>query len=524
MVKFRKSFHSLAGKLILTVGTLMTIGSLLLGYLFITYERNIMLKNVMKYAASSTDLIERGVHYGMLTGRKEIIQQNIDVIGMEKSIRYIRVFNPEGRVLYASDRKEIGTSPYNQQAFRKMLDNPVISELAREGDDKVLRYTSPIFNEPKCYTSQCHFHNPDRKVLGMLESAFSTTEVDFILQQNRIATLLLIGLFVFLISVFLCVILYNFVSKPVALLEAGMKRISKGELDVPITINTRDEMGLLAKTFNSMAQDLKRYRENMENWTRTLEAEVKKKTDEIIRAQEELLNAEKLASLGRMAAGVAHELNSPLTGVVTFAHLMKSRTPAEDKQSQEDLQVIIDQANRCSRIIKGLLGFSRRAASEMVEINVNDLLDNTISLVRNQARFHNIRFDINLAPYLPLILADPNQLQQVFLNLVINAADAMNEKGIISIATRVLREDSDFLEIEITDNGPGIPESLVGRIFEPFFTTKPVGKGTGLGLSVSYGIIKRHGGDIMVKSVPGKGASFFIKIPGQKKKVEGEGQ
>jgi len=520
MVKFRKSIHSLAGKLILTVGTLMTIGSLLLGYFFITYERKVMIKNMINYAVSSTELIKRGIHYGMLTGQNEVIQQNIDFISAEKSINFVRVYNPDGTIVYASNRKELGRRPYAPEAFRKLIESRETSGLTTSGDDKILRYAVPIYNEPRCFTSQCHYHEKDKKVLGLLESAFASSEVDYILQQNRITTLLLIGLFVFGISVFLCVILYHFVSKPVALLEAGMKRIAKGELDAPIEIKTRDEMGLLANTFNSMTTDLKRYRENMENWTRSLEAEVKKKTNEIMRAQEELLNAEKLASLGRMAAGVAHELNSPLTGVVTFAHLMKSRTSPEDKQSQEDLQVIIDQANRCSRIIKGLLGFSRRAGFEMVEISVNDLLDNTISLVRNQARFHNIRFDIRLAPSLPLILADPNQLQQVFLNLIINAADAMNEKGVITISTRVLRTDADVLEIEITDNGPGIPEDMVGRIFEPFFTTKPVGKGTGLGLSVSYGIVKRHGGDIIVKSAPGQGASLFIRIPAQRKKTE----
>jgi len=520
MVKFRKSIHSLAGKLILTVGTLMTIGSLLLGYFFITYERKIMIKNIQNYGLSSSDLIKRAIHYGMLTGQKEVIQQNIDVISMEKGIDYIRIYNPEGKIVYASNRMEIGKAPYSPSEFRKIIEAREVSGLISSGGDKILRYTVPIYNEPRCFTSQCHYHEKDQQVLGVLESAFATSEVDYILQQNRITTLLLIGLFIFGISVFLCVILYHFVSKPVAFLEAGMKRIAKGDLDSTIDIHTKDEMGLLATTFNSMTKDLKRYRENMENWTRSLEAEVKRKTNEIMRAQEELLNAEKLASLGRMAAGVAHELNSPLTGVVTFAHLLKSRTSLEDKQAQEDLQVIIDQANRCSRIIKGLLGFSRRAGFEMVEINVNDLLDNTISLVRNQARFHNIRFDIRLAPSLPLILADPNQLQQVFLNLVINAADAMNEKGVITIATRVLRTDGELLEIEITDNGPGIPEDMIGRIFEPFFTTKPVGKGTGLGLSVSYGIIKRHGGDIVVKSAPGQGASLFIRIPAQRKKTE----
>lgn len=322
------------------------------------------------------------------------------------------------------------------------------------------------------------------------------------------------GLFVITISFLLCLILYSIISKPISKLVEGMEKLSKGDMDYRINIKRKDEMGLLADSFNSMSEELKLYKEKMENWTRSLEEEVEKKTSEIVRAQEGLINAEKLASLGRMAAGVAHELNSPLTGIVTFAHLFLKRVPPERKEDIEDLNVIIDQTERCSRIIKGLLGFSRRTASENAEINVNTLIENTLTIVKNQAKFHNITFDITLDKTIPEISVDPNQIQQVFLNMLLNAADAMEEKGRIVVASRFIEENNNkFIELEFTDTGPGIPESILGKIFEPFFTTKPTGKGTGLGLSVSYGIIKKHNGQIFVKSELGKGASFFIHLP-----------
>ncbi|MDA8170029.1 MAG: ATP-binding protein [Nitrospiraceae bacterium] len=518
MVKFRKSRHSLAGKLIFTVGILMTMGSLLFGYLFIDYEKEVMLKNLINYAASSTDLIKKGIQYGMLTGRKDVIQQNVDVIGMGGNIQFIRIFGPDGKVKYASNKADIGKVPISSNQFEEMESYPATSRILGRGSEKMLLYTMPVFNEARCFSAQCHFHSPDQKVLAVIEAGFNTKEVDYLIRQNRVATVFLGGLFVAVISVFLCMILYKFVSKPVALMEEGMKRIAKGNLDEPIEINTKDEMGLLANTFNSMTQDLKRYRQDMENWTRTLEDEVKRKTEEIMRAQDELINAEKLASLGRMAAGVAHELNSPLTGIVTFAHLLKGQTPAGNAQQHEDLQVIIDQANRCSKIIKGLLGFSRRTGFEMVEMNINGLIEATVSMVSHQARFLNVHFNMDLSPSVPSIMADPNQIQQVFLNMLINAADAMSEKGTITISTKSVKaEDRDFLEITFSDTGPGIPEDHISKIFEPFFTTKPVGKGTGLGLSVSYGIIKKHGGDIIVKNGPDKGASFIIRMPVQRK-------
>lgn len=324
------------------------------------------------------------------------------------------------------------------------------------------------------------------------------------------------GPFVILTSFTLCMILYNFVTKPLSYLVEGMKRLSSGDMDYRINIHGTDEIGILARSFNSMSDELREYKEKMENWTKSLEDEVQKKTSEIYKAQEHLINTEKLASLGRMAAGVAHEINSPLTGIVTFSHLMLKRTPAENMQDIEDLNVIIDQAERCSKIIKGLLGFSRKTSSEKSMINLNVLLENTLAMVRHQSRFYNIHFDLQLDSTIPQVTADPNQIQQVFLNLLINAADAMEKKGKITLATRrVENSGTGFVEVEVTDSGPGIPEEIRGKIFEPFFTTKPVGKGTGLGLAVSYGIIKKHEGTIFVRGSSDNGASFCIHLPAQ---------
>ncbi|GAB4410566.1 MAG: ATP-binding protein [Thermodesulfovibrionales bacterium] len=524
----RKSLNSLAGKLIIAVGVLMTMGSIIFGYIFIRYEENIMMNNLLNYASSTADLVKRGVYYGMLTAHRETIEQTIEVIGSGAGIKDISIYDKKGRVVYSSKKTDVGRSLGKEnitcQICHKGKAKPLDSIPGQKNwmiipdtaVTKTLRFVIPIPNEPSCFTASCHYHRKDQKILGVLETNFSTTAVDATIKQNRIGTILFGGLFIVMISVSLCLILYKFVSKPVSLLDEGMRRIAKGDLDHVIEITSSDEMGLLARTFNSMAGDIKRYRENMENWTTALEEEVKKKTAEIMKTQDQLINAEKLASLGRMAAGVAHELNSPLTGIVTFAHLMLKRTPPENRQDIEDLEVIIEQANRCSKIIKGLLGFSRKATSEKVLININDLTESTISMVRNQARFYNIKFNTNFDTSIPPVGADPNQMQQVFLNLLINAADAMNERGQVTVATRTVDDAANgkkYIEIEFTDTGPGIPKEHLGKLFEPFFTTKPVGKGTGLGLAVSYGIIKKHGGNISVRSEVGKGASFFIRLP-----------
>lgn len=322
------------------------------------------------------------------------------------------------------------------------------------------------------------------------------------------------GPFVVFVSVVLVLILYKLVTKPISLLAEGMEKLSHGNMDYRIEMKDDDEIGSLATSFNTMAEELRRYKEKMENWTKSLEEEVQKNTAERLKAHDSLLNAEKLASLGRMSAGVAHELNSPLTGIVTFAHLMLRRIPPENKQDIEDMNIIIEQAERCSKIVRGLLGFSRKTASEKVAVNVNQLIENTLLIMRNQAKFHNIIFDMQLDSSLPLLNVDPSQLQQVFVNLLINAADAMEEKGKVTIKSRVYESPAGkFVELEFSDTGPGISDEIQKRLFEPFLTTKPVGKGTGLGLAVSYGIIKKHGGQIFAESGQGKGADFFIRLP-----------
>ncbi len=532
----KKSLNSLTNKLIFTIGLLMTLTGLLSAYLYLKYQEDLMLKNLVNQVEISSEIIRRGLHYGMLSSKREIIEQTIDAVKEAEGVRVIRIFDIEGRIFYSSKRDDLGRLIDKQveedckgchgggNSRLNFTEKRSCWRIGRlPSGERVINFIKPIMNEPACYTAQCHRHRKDQEVLGFIETSFSTSSVDSLIRKNKINTLVYGASFIVLISVFLCFILWKFVTKPLSLLEEGMKNIARGNLDHRVDLRTKDEMGLLAETFNSMAQELKESRHKLEEWTKCLEEEVQKKTIEIKKAQEQLMNAEKLASLGRMAAGFAHELNSPLTGIITFAHLIMKRLPPEDKENREDLQVIIDQAERCSKIIKGLLGFSRKTGYEKTLTDINSLIERTVAMVKNQAKFHNIEFRLNLQK-LPQIMVDSHQMEQVFLNLLINAADAMNERGMITISSRLVQNLEDpstvtsplskeFIELEFTDTGPGIPEEYLSKIFEPFFTTKPPGKGTGLGLSVSYGIIKRHGGTIFVKSSLGKGASFFIRLP-----------
>lgn len=522
----KKSLHSLTGKLILTIGSLMIAGSTIFWFFLFKHQERELIQNSVKYGYSFVDYVKKSTRYGMLTFQELLIQQTIEAIGSAEGVSRVRIFDSKGKIAYSSDKEDIGTlvdknSPMCTSchaANSHPKDTPGWS-IRKEKDFRVLNIVQPIYNEPACYTSTCHVHTKEQKVLGLIEANLSLAVLDKSIKQQGMAITIYVLAFLFVISVVLCTILWNLVSTPVSMLAKGMERVAGGDLDYTINVKGKDEIAELANAFNAMTYDLKKAKNELMDWGNTLEKKVQEKTEAIHRAQAQLIHSEKLASLGRMAAGVAHEINSPLTGIVTFGHLLLKKFPP-GTQEREDIEVIIDQANRCSTIIKGLLGFARASAAEKALTNINDVLHSSINIVRNKADFFDIKLITDFDPALLRVKADSSQLQQVFLNMIMNAADAMDGKGTLELTTRNISEDNrDFVEVVFRDTGPGIPEENLEKLFEPFFTTKPVGKGTGLGLAVSHGIIQEHGGKITVKTRPNEGSSFIIRLPAQREDI-----
>ena len=279
-------------------------------------------------------------------------------------------------------------------------------------------------------------------------------------------------------------------TKSIGNLMRTMKKIEEGSLEARVDVKSKDEIGALGSFFNKMLNKLEKGR----NEQRVL--------------QQQVANAEKLASLGRLAAGVAHEINNPLTGVLTSGHLLLKKT-SEDAPEREDLEIIVKETARCRGIIKGLLDFARQTEPEMKLSDINEIIGDSLSLIKNQASFHNVEINKELTQPLPLVSADPNQIEQVFINVIINAQEAMPNGGVLTISS--MHKDR-FIEVKFIDTGCGIPEENIGKLFDPFFTTKEKSKGTGLGLAVSYGIIEGHQGSIEVESKLGQGTTVIIKL------------
>ena len=314
--------------------------------------------------------------------------------------------------------------------------------------------------------------------------------------------------------VFLLSVLYFSTSRmirPLRRMAAATQEIAKGTLSHRVEVNSRDEIGALAESFNQMTDHLREANEKLVEWGKTLEKKVEERTQELREIQAHLIQSEKLASIGKLAAGVAHEINNPLGGILIYSHLILEDTPKGSPHC-ENLKKIVRETTRCKEIVKGLLDFARPKEPQMVPTDIHELLDKCLALMESHAFFQNIRIEKSYASVCPRIIADSGQLQQVFMNIILNAVEAMNGNGTLTLRTS-LDPARQEVAVEIVDTGHGIKEEDKRRLFEPFFTTKEVGKGTGLGLAISYGIVKKHQGTIDVRSEAGQGAAFTVRLP-----------
>jgi two-component system NtrC family sensor kinase len=284
------------------------------------------------------------------------------------------------------------------------------------------------------------------------------------------------------------------VLQPIKRLIFASQQWAAGNLDYRAETTAKDEIAELTETFNTMASSLKERDKRLKE-----------------QAHQQIMKSERLATLGQLAAGVAHEINNPLGAVLMYAHLSMEELEAADPR-RRNLEKVVRESTRCKNIVRGLLDFARQSEPNIEESDVNEILKRTLSLLENQVLLQNIRITTALSASLPKVMMDSGQMQQVFTNIILNAAEAMPGEGELTVASRTTAGD-EWIEIEFTDTGCGIPRENLEKIFDPFFTTKEVGRGTGLGLAVSYGIIARHKGTVEVKSEPGKGTTFIVRLP-----------
>jgi len=521
---------SLATKLTACLVGSMVVLFGFLGYLNLRLHREHLEEMVFLSADRISDLVRRSIRYSMLRDQRDEVFQIIQTIGHQPGISKIRIFNKEGKITFSTDAQELGKSVdrkaeacyacHAEAQPLKRLDRPDRMRIyvARDGQ-RVLGLITPIENEPDCSNAACHTHSAvGNQVLGVLDTDLSLSAVDqsLALRQRKLA--FLTGLSVLGVSLISVVLIWMMVRRPVRALMEGTRHVAEGDLDYSLPVTSADELGSLAASFNQMTAQLKKAQQGILEWTRTLEERVRQKTSELERAYKHLVQAERMVSLGKLAAVVAHEINNPLAGILTYTKLVSRMAEKGFNgskrlgEARNYLQIVEGESRRCGAVVKNLLTFARQAPLNPQKNDLNGIVERCLLLIGHQLELQSIDLEKTLEADIPALYCDASQVQQALLALLMNAVEAMPHGGRLKVST-FFEPSSRTGRVIVNDEGPGIPAEVLPHIFEPFFTTKEEGKGVGLGLAIAFGIIQQHGGNIEVVSTPQKGTTFTVIVP-----------
>lgn len=520
--------YGLGTKLIALLLSAMLVIFTLLGYLTIRLQRQHLEAATLLSAERITDIIRRNTSDYMLRNDREGLHHAISAMASEPGVIRLRVFDRQGHISYSTDPSEInrtvdkdaeacyGCHAHQQTLTR--LDRPDRFRVYRAQGQRVLAIISPIENQSECSNAACHAHPASQQILGVLDTHLSLARTDQQLAEGSWRMLACDALAMAAIAFLSWVFIRRMVDRPLKELQAGTQKLSEGGLGYQIELHSQDQIGDLAESFNLMSLQLRAANEQLVSWGRTLEERVEQKTRELRRAHDEVLHVETMASVGKMAAVVAHEINNPLSGILTYSKLLKKwvdkdQVGGEKKQeAQECLDLISSESRRCGELVRNLLSFSRQSPMNVQPTDINRVVEQCTMLVRPNLKIAAIDLHSTLADGLPRLHCDPSQIEQVLLAVIVNAADAMPKGGNLWIDSR-LSDDGSRVVLTVRDDGSGIPPEIFPKIFEPFVTTKENGHGTGLGLAVSRGIVERHSGKISLESEVGKGTTVTITLP-----------
>jgi two-component system NtrC family sensor kinase len=519
-------YKSIEFKIILSVAITTLVVNGFFAFLYLDVQARHLDEMILRNATQLSETIRKSIQYDMLVNRKENAYRIMETIAEQEGIEKVRIYGSEGAILFSTDKSERGTmvdkkaeacyACHAKDTPIERLATPSRNRFFSSGEGyRILGMINPMYNDKDCSSAECHAHPASQKVLGVIDITMSLAGVDAEMLYARRQTILFNLMSILSISVIAVISLLVFVGKPVRQLVLGTNRVARGDLHHVIPIDSDDEMGHLARSFNKMTESLQRANEEIHEWIRTLEHKVEERTRELKDAQFQLLHTEKLAAVGKIAATVAHEINNPLTGVFTYIKLMERRIeeknygPHDMEKFRDYLSTMSREVQRTSAIVHNLLDFTRPKEPSRKMVNINALVEESLNIVRNKLSISNITVEMRMDS-LPEIQADSAQMKQVFINLIINACEAMEGGGTLTITSR--HDGTRNTEtITFADTGTGISPEDLPRVFDPFYTTKE--KGTGLGLSVVYGIVTRHNGRIEVRSRPEGGTEMIVTLP-----------
>ena len=526
--------RKLGPKLILSLTVLIVAISGVSGYLNFRTQKKQLVDTMILGADQLSRSITGAIWHAMLDDDRKAAYEIMRVIADKQGVDRIRMFNREGRLVFSTDAREqpgvpsmsseVCASCHSKGPIRNRPTEDSRVRYATSPDGvKTINMVAPIYNEPSCSNASCHAHRASTKVLGVVDVAL---RLDPVQKQTRAITLQTTLWTLFEVGIgaaFVILFTKRFVATPIRELIAGTKAVSAMELDRPIGIGiTRrsQELDELVDSFNRMRERLKLAVAELNDMQQTLESKVDERTRQLQAAQRKLVQSDRLATLGQLAASVAHEINNPVSGVLNLSMLLErlmakgEYPPGREAEFRKYLSLISTETARVGRIVSDLLAFSRRSKPQRAPADLNKLVRTTMGLTDHKLKLISAEVVLDLQENLPLVECDSSQIQQVILNLVLNGAQAMQPRGggTLTVRTRLVPQEG-AVELSVQDTGEGIAPENISKIFDPFFTTKAEGKGVGLGLAVLYGIVKAHDGEVEVTSTRNQGTTFTVSLP-----------
>ena len=505
------------------------------GIIFRSVNEDYMKSIIRQRGTNTALLVGSALHHSMLENNRDALQNTLDIINRMSGIDEVNLYDSKENLTYSSFAA--GTSGHSnpncldchssiksmlpeKDNFYKIINiNSECEMNQNDNGDRHLLINSPIMNEKSCYTSSCHAHAQNEKVLGSLVIKIPLKDLDNTVEKSSRDFYLLATFTTLLLLGFLIIFTRKKIKNPLNALINASYAVSKGDRNTRLEINPNqlDDMRMVSIAFNNMLDNLQAANNELQNWSQQLEYKVRKKSEELGEAQNELINIEKIASLGKLSLSVAHEINNPLSGILIYTKLIQKQLltqdlePSKKESVLKHLKMIENETKRCGDIVKGLLDFSRKDQNFFEDKHIHEVLQDTADLMSHSFKISKITFLMDFSADNDVVYCSPNQIKQACIAVLVNASEAVAENG--EIIFKTFNPDAQHITIEIMDNGNGIAEEDIPHIFEPFFSTKYNTRGTGLGLSIVHGIVQSHNGKVAVKSELAKGTNILITLP-----------
>jgi two-component system NtrC family sensor kinase len=524
---WRHARHCLGWRLVFFLAACLVVLMGTRDWVSMKLQRQQMERQLEDRAVDIGEMLLSSTRAGMLANDWPRLEEDLANLARLDRVVGIRIIGKDGVVGTSTDPADLGTvvpvEGYSCQHCHG-ADGTAPAPLESEGRHRYgmdvhgdhLSLAVPIANETSCSTASCHAHSSEQMVLGVLDVELSTASISAALDAQRRRMVALDFLTLLLLCSAVGLLAWRLVHVPLHEVLRGTHRIGRGDFDHRLREDRSGEIADLARSFNRMADRVRDAREELEALNQSLEQRVDKKTRELEQARDHMVFTEKMASLGRLAAVVAHEINNPLAGILVTVKVLRRKIermlPGEEGRAIDaSLQMVQRETARSGDIVRNLLFFSRQTEPRLAPANLRGIVERSLELVAHQAELSNVATAVEVVDEPRELACDANQIQQACIVAILNAIDAMPEGGELLIRLRDCRDD--HVCIEVQDTGCGIPRDLQLKVFEPFFSTKAEGEGTGLGLSVLYGIVRRHGGRVELESEEGRGTLVRMRLP-----------